>query len=128
MATGGPAGVAYGPCCEETLPCDGSDATGLVGATVRELATFWSPHGFVNTSAALSCLGFLVNEAEGLLWGPVADARKLGYSWDEIACRLGRATQEVEERYAIYANWRTSQAKGQVRPSPPPAPAAREGK
>ncbi|MGH9107016.1 MAG: hypothetical protein ACRDZX_14530 [Acidimicrobiales bacterium] len=125
-----PAGVPYGPWLEEMFPCDGQDAAGLVGAVVTELATFWSPLGLPDASAALSSLGFVINEAERLLWGPVADARELGYSWEEIARHLGRATPEVEERYAIYAKYadrRTSRAQRQVHPSPPPGP-AQEGK
>lgn len=99
-------GLPYGPPLDELPASDGQDTVGLVDATVSELATFWSPIGLADAAAALSCLGFLADQAERRLWDVVADARELGYSWEEVAFLLGRDELEVEQRYAIYAHYR----------------------
>jgi hypothetical protein len=101
-------GELSGPLGDETAPCDDLDTVALVDKAVADLAAFWSPASRADAGAVLSCLVFLVFEAESRLWDAVADARHQGYTWDEIADRLGKSAHSVQERYGGYTRWRNS--------------------
>ena len=102
------------PCLGPRASCPGDDsgAADLVEAAVRELATYWSPLGCAEPAAVVSSIGFLVHQAEKLLFDAVADACDRGHSWEEVAKWLFRDAQGVERRYATYAYWRTARAQG----------------
>lgn len=92
--------------------CGGLGTVDVFDKAVSELAEYWSPLGLGDAGAALSCLAFLVDQAERHLWDVVADARDEGHSWQDIAGRLARPAPSVEGCYTYYASWRRATRGG----------------
>ena len=55
--------------------------------------------------AVISTLVSLIAEADSRLTDTVADARERGYTWDQVASRLGTTIPAARYRYAQYAGW-----------------------
>ena len=99
------------------IPYTDQYTAALIAKAVIALAAVRAPAWVGDPGPTISSLVSLAAEAEGLLWDAVADAREVGYTWDQIASRLATPAGTARGRYGSYAKWRR-----ETRMPPPPAP------
>jgi hypothetical protein len=84
--------------------------TNLTAALVEEalgtLAIVRSPRGLTDPAVRLSCLASLAQEAEASIDRTVTEAKDHGYSWPDIATRLGCNPDQVRDRYGSDYTWK----------------------
>jgi hypothetical protein len=72
----------------------------LIDDAIETLAVNRSPQGPRDSGAPVSGLLSLRDQADDALTNAVADARRHGYSWDDIAMRLATTAAAARRRYA----------------------------
>jgi hypothetical protein len=78
----------------------------LVDEAVTCLVLMRAPMLLGDAGPAISVLVSLATEAEDRLFEAVASAREQGYTWDEIASRLGCSADTARRRYSPYGRQR----------------------
>lgn len=74
----------------------------LIDDAIDTLAVNRSPRGLRDPGARVSGLLSLRDQADDALTDAVADARRHGYSWDDIAMRLATTAATARRRYAAH--------------------------
>ena len=82
----------------------------VIDEAVTSLVLMRAPMWFGDAGPRISVLVSLAGQAEDLVFDAVAGARGRGYTWDEIASRLGSTATTARRRYAGYTRWRASLA------------------
>jgi transposase-like protein len=78
-----------------------------------------APSWLGDPGPTISVLVSLVYEAESRLDDAVADARDHGYSWDQIADRLGTSVTTARRRYVWWTHHRHELLAPAGQPAPP---------
>jgi hypothetical protein len=112
------------------MPYNDADTVKAIDQAATTVILSRAPGWLGDPGPTISVLVSLVYEAESRLDDAVADARDHGYSWDQIADRLGTSVTTARRRYAWWAHHSDELPTGQPAPpatkpatSPPRTPA-----
>jgi hypothetical protein len=94
--------------CRAAIPYTDADSAAALARVVRWLVARRSPSAPGDAGATVSVLVSLLAEADAMLAEAVADARDQGYTWDDVAMRLGTTASAARHRWGSYARSRRS--------------------
>jgi hypothetical protein len=99
-----------------TTPYNDADTVKAIDRAATAVILSRAPRWLGDPGPTISVLVSLVDEAESRLDDAVADARDHGYSWGQIADRLGIRVTTARRRYAWWTRYRDGLPTGQLAP------------
>jgi hypothetical protein len=96
-------------------PYTDAGTVAVIDRAVTTLVLLRAPMWLGDPGPTISVLVSLAAEADSRLYDAVADAVGQGYSWDQVAFRLGTGVATARHRYGPYSRWRRTDAGRSVR-------------